>query len=127
MKYMFQLAIIFGISFVGEVLNALLPLPIPASVYGLVILFSLLRTEVIKLEQVETVAEYMMAIMPLFFIEPTVGIMKSYGLIKGNVLALFIASFLSFLAVMVVTGLVSQTIIRFQNKKKSLEDENTQK
>ena len=117
MKYMFQLAIIFGISFVGEVLNALLPLPIPASVYGLVILFLLLCTKVVKLEQVETVAEYLMAIMPLFFIEPTVGIMKSYGLIRGNVLALFIASFLSFFAVMIVTGLVSQAIIRIQNKK----------
>ena len=114
---MFQLAIIFGISFVGEVLNALLPLPIPASVYGLVILFLLLCTKVVKLEQVETVAEYLMAIMPLFFIEPTVGIMKSYGLIRGNVLALFIASFLSFFAVMIVTGLVSQAIIRIQNKK----------
>ena len=124
MKYMFQLAIIFGISFIGELLNAMLPLPIPASVYGLVILFILLCTKIIKLEQVETVAEYMMTIMPLFFIEPTVGIMKSYGLIQGNVLALFIASFLSFLAVMVVTGLVSQTIIRFQNKKKASEEKN---
>lgn len=122
MKYMFQLAIIFGISFVGELLNALLPLPIPASVYGLAILFLLLCTKIVKLEQVETVAEYMMAIMPLFFIEPTVGIMKSYGLIRGNVLALFVASFLSFLAVMVVTGLVSQAIIRFQNKKKTTRD-----
>lgn len=122
MNYMFQLSIIFGISFVGELLNRLLPLPIPASVYGLAILFLLLCTKIIKLEQVEKVSEYLMAIMPLFFIEPTVGIMNSYGLVKGNLLALFIACFLSFVSVMAVTGLVSQGIIKFQNKRKEREE-----
>lgn len=122
MNYIFQLSIIFGISFVGELLNRLLPLPIPASVYGLAILFLLLCTKIIKLEQVEKVSEYLMAIMPLFFIEPTVGIMNSYGLVKGNLLALFIACFLSFVSVMAVTGLVSQGIIKFQNKRKEREE-----
>lgn len=119
MKYIFQLTIIFGISFVGELLNALLPLPVPASVYGLVILFLLLCTKIIKLEQVETVSEYLMAIMPIFFIEPTVGIMKSYGLVKGKILPLFVACFLSFGAVIAVTGLVSQMMIRMQKKSKN--------
>ena len=116
MKYIFQLAIIFGISFIGELLNALFPLPVPARVYGLAILFILLCTKIIKLEQVETVSEYLMAIMPIFFIEPTVGIMKSYGLVKGHILPLFVACFLSFGVVIAVTGLVSQMIIRRQKK-----------
>lgn len=119
MKYIFQLTIIFGISFVGELLNALLPLPVPASVYGLVILFLLLCTKIIKLEQVETVSEYLMAIMPIFFIEPTVGIMQSYGMVKGNILPLFVACFLSFGAVIAVTGLISQMMIRMQKKSKN--------
>lgn len=123
MNYVFQLAIIFGISFVGELLNAVLPLPVPASVYGLVIMFLLLWTKIVKLEQVETVAEYLMAIMPLFFIEPTVGIMNSYGLVKGKILPLFIACFLSFTMVIVVTGSVSQAIIRFKRKEKKNERE----
>lgn len=126
MNYIFQLAIIFGISFIGEVLNALLPLPVPASVYGLVILFFLLCTKLVKLEQVETVSEYLMAVMPLFFIEPTVGIINSYGLVKGNIVTLFVACFLSFVSVVAVTGLVSQAIIRLQRKKKQKED-NTNK
>ena len=118
MNYIFHLAIIFGISFAGEVLNAVLPLPVPASVYGLVILFLLLCTKIIKLEQVEKVSEYLMSIMPLFFIEPTVGIMNSYGLVKGKILPLFIACFLSFATVVVVTGSVSQGIIRYNRRKK---------
>ena len=118
MNYIFQLAIIFGISFAGELLNAILPLPVPASVYGLIILFLLLCTKIVKLEQVEKVSEYLMSIMPLFFIEPTVGIMNSYGLVKGKIVPLFIACFLSFAAVVVVTGSVSQGIIRYRRKKK---------
>ena len=123
MNYIFQLAIIFGVSFAGELLNAILPLPVPASVYGLVILFLLLCTKIVKLEHVETVSEYMMAIMPLFFIEPTVGIMNSYGLVKGKIIPLFIACFLSFAAVVVVTGSVSQFIIRYKRKEKDNEHE----
>lgn len=121
MNYIFQMAIIFGVSFVGELLNAILPLPVPASVYGLVIMFLLLCTKIVKLEQVENVAEFLMSIMPLFFIEPTVGIMNSYGLVKGKILPLFIACFLSFIVVMIVTGLISQAIIRFQHKDKKFE------
>ena len=118
MNYIFQMAIIFGVSFAGELLNAILPLPVPASVYGLVIMFLLLCTKIVKLEQVENVAELLMSIMPLFFIEPTVGIMNSYGLVKGKIIPLFIACFLSFVVVMIVTGLISQAIIRIQHKDK---------
>ena len=118
MNYIFQLAIIFGVRFAGELLNAILPLPVPASVYGLVIMFLLLCTKIVKLEQVENVAELLMSIMPLFFIEPTVGIMNSYGLVKGKIIPLFIACFLSFVVVMIVTGLISQAIIRIQHKDK---------
>lgn len=121
MKYMFQIAIIFGVSFLGEVLHAWLPFPVPASVYGLVILLLLLMTKILRVEQVEEVSEYMMSIMPLFFIEPTVALMESFGFIKGNVAALFLASFLSFGAVLVVTGLTAQMMIRYKRKKKGEE------
>lgn len=114
MKYVFQLALILSISFAGEILNAVLPFPIPASVYGLVLLFLLLCTKIIKLEQIEAVADFLIAVMPIFFIEPTVGIMTSYGLVKGKVAALFMAAFLSFALVLVVTGLVAQGIIKIK-------------
>lgn len=119
MNYIFQLAIILGVSFAGELLNTLLPLPVPASVYGLIIMFLLLCTKIVKLEQVEKVSEYLMTIMPLFFIEPTVGIMNSYDLVKGKIIPLFIACFLSFAAVVVITGSVSQGIMRYRQKKQS--------
>lgn len=123
MNYIFQLALILGVSFVGELLNAVLPFPIPASVYGLILLFLLLCSKIVKLEQVEQVAGFMISVMPIFFIEPTVGIINSYGLVKGKIAALFIAAFLSFAAVLAVTGLTAQAIMKFKNKEKGREHE----
>lgn len=117
MKYIFQFMWIFGISLVGEVLNELLPLPVPASVYGLVIMFVLLLTGIVKLEQVENAADFLMSVMPLFFIESTVGVMNYYGLIKGKIGVLFLAAFLSFAAVVMVVGLTAQGIIRLKAKR----------
>lgn len=116
MKYMFQAMIIFGFSLMGEILHAIIPAPIPASVYGLVLLFLALLTKLVKLEQVETTAEYMISIMPLFFIEPTVGLMESFGIARGKVIPLVLTSAVSFIMVMIVTGLTAQFMIR---KKKS--------
>ena len=42
MKYIKESAIIFGITMIGEFLNKLLPLPVPAGVYGLFLLLLLL-------------------------------------------------------------------------------------
>ena len=68
MKYIKQILIILTISFVGELLKQLLPLPVPASIYGMVILFVLLLTKVIKLEAVKEVGDFMIEIMPVMFI-----------------------------------------------------------
>lgn len=123
MKYVFQLMLIFIISLAGELLYALLPLPVPASVYGLAILFVLLLTKRVKLHQVEDTADFLMSIMPLFFIESTVKTMNAYGLIKGKIPALVLASFLSFAAVTMITGLTAQGIIRLKNRKGKQKDE----
>lgn len=123
MNYIFQLGIIFGVSLVGELLNAILPFPVPASVYGLILLFFLLCTKIVKLEQIETVSGFLISVMPIFFIEPTVGIMNSYGLVKGKVLGLFVAAFLSFAVVLIVTGRIAQLLIELRRKKEDLKNE----
>ncbi len=123
MKYVFQLGIICAVSLAGEVLHILLPFPVPASVYGLVILFVLLMTGVVKLHQVENVADYLMAVMPVFFIEPTVGLMTSFGVIRNDVVALVLACALSTAAVICVTGLTAQAVIRARRRKEAKEHE----
>ena len=62
MKYIHQFLIIMLISFIGELLNILLPLPIPASVYGLLILLFGLFTNMIQLHHIEDVADWLILI-----------------------------------------------------------------
>lgn len=117
MKYMIQIGIIATISFVAELLYFFLPLPVPASVYGMVILFVLLCLKVIKLPQVADVSDWMISIMPIFFIAPSVGLINSFDSIKGQVIPLLLICFISTVVVMALTGLISQGIIYLKKKK----------
>lgn len=118
MKYMIQIGIIATISFIAELLHFFIPLPIPASVYGMVILFVLLCLKVIKLPQVEGVADWLLSVMPIFFIAPSVGLINSFDSIKGQVIPLVFICFISTVVVTALTGLVAQGIIRLQKKRK---------
>ena len=118
MKYMKQIGLIATISFISELLHYFLPLPIPASVYGMVILFVSLCLGIIKLPQVEDVADWMLSIMPIFFIAPSVGLINSFYSIKGQVLPLVTICFVSTVVVTALTGLIAQVIIRVQKKRK---------
>ena len=112
MNYIFQLAIIFGISFIGELLNAVLPLPVPASVYGLLLLFDALLTGVIKLHQVERAADIMVELMPLFFVPPGVSLITSWADISGLIGPFIITVLVSTVVVMAFTGRVTQAVMR---------------
>ena len=56
-------------------LHAVLPLPVPASVYGLVLLLAALTAGVVKLEQVKETVTYLTCIFPLLFVPAAAGIM----------------------------------------------------
>ena len=116
MKFIKQFLIIVIISFVGEVCNKWIPLPIPASIYGLVILFVALMTGVIKLEQVKETGKFLIEIMPLMFIPAAVGLLDSWKVLKPIWIPVVVITLVTTVLVMVVTGRVTQFVIR-QNKK----------
>ena len=95
MKYIKQLAIILMVTAIGEILKYLLPLPVPASIYGLVLMLVLLMTKVIKLDQVKETGEFLIEIMPLMFIPPSVGLMASWGEFKQMLIPLVVISLVS--------------------------------
>lgn len=53
MKFVKQFGIILLITFIGEVLHALLPIPVPAGIYGIVLLFLGLKTRLIPVSEVK--------------------------------------------------------------------------
>lgn len=112
MKYLFQFMIIAIVSFIGELLNSLLPLPVPASVYGVVIMFICLLTGIVKLEQIEEVSGFILNIMPVLFVPAAVSLINIFGNIKGSFIQIIIITLASTVVVMAVTGVISQMIIR---------------
>ncbi len=118
MKYIKQFTIIMVVSFLGECIKVLLPFKIPASVYGLVIMLAALMIGVIKLESVKETAEFFIQNMPVMFIPPTVGLLAAWPLFKDMAIPFCIICFVTTIIVMVVTGHVSQFIIRHKKHEK---------
>ena len=112
MKYVKQFGIILLVSLVGELLNFLLPLPVPASIYGLVLMFLCLVTGLIKLDDVHDTACFLIEIMPIMFIPPAVGLMASWDVIRANLLAYIVIAVVTTVVVMSVSGLVTQGVLR---------------
>ncbi len=105
------MGILIGIAFWCEILYAYIPLPIPASVYGLVLLFLALISKVIRLEWVESGADILIAIMPLLFVPSVVKLVSLKSLIIENLVPFLCVIGISSIVVMIVTGKVSQGII----------------
>lgn len=118
MKYIRQFFIIMAVSFFGEVLKWLLPLPVPASIYGLVLLFLALYTKVLRPEQIEDTADFLIEIMPLMFIPAGVKLLVSWGELRPVLVPVVIIMVASTIIVMVVSGLVTQAVLRHKGKKK---------
>ena len=121
MKYIKQFAIILTITVIGEFLKMILPFPIPAAVYGLVLMLVALNFKLVKLEQVKDVGGFLIEIMPVMFIPSSVGLMDSWGLIKTSVLPYITIPIVSTILVMGVSAWITQLMIRLDKKKQKSE------
>lgn len=122
MKYVKQFSIILIISFIGEGLNYLIPLPVPASIYGLVIMLICLQTGIIPLAAVRDAGRFLVEIMPLMFIPAAVGLLESWGFIKPVWFPVIAITVISTVAVMAVTGRITQRVIRMEKKDQTEEE-----
>lgn len=120
MKYVKQFMIIMGVSFLGEMLHSLLPLPVPASIYGLLILFMLLMTGFLKLEQIEETSEFFLAIMPLLFLSPSVSLITVMDKVMGAFVPIVGTIVISTIITTVVTGMVTQWVMKLLADRKGI-------
>ena len=117
MKHLKAIAILFGITMAGEFLNTILPLPVPAGVYGLFILLFCLCSGLVTLDVISGVGDFLLDVMPLMFIPAAVGLMDSFEELKPILVPVLLISILSTLFVMAVTGRTAQFMIRKTRKK----------
>ena len=110
MKLIFQFGRILLICFLAEVMAALSPLPIPASVYGLLLMLIALGLKLIKVDQVKQASSFLVGILPILFLVPAVGIMSLWAELRAFLLPCVLAAVPVTVLVMAASGLVTQWI-----------------
>ena len=116
LKLLRQFLIILLLSLVGEGLHALLPLPVPASVYGLVLMLLCLCTGALRLDQVERASDFLIEIMPVMFVPAAVGLTESWEQLRPVMVPVLVIMVLTTVLVMVVTGHVTQFVMKWREK-----------
>ena len=128
MKYVKQFLTILVIAFLGEILHYLIPMPIPASIYGIVILFAGLVSGVIPLAAVKETGLFLVEIMPVMFIPAAVGLIDSWDMIRGSLVMYVIVMVCTTVGVMAVAGKVTQWMLsgktdqRNNNRRNDMEE-----
>ena len=112
MKYLPQFLIIMSFSLLGEALQRLIPLPIPASVYGLLLLFSALCLKLVKLEQVKDISSFLVSIMPVLFVAPAVGIVEDWHMVADWLLPILLLMVGTTILTFGISGRIAQALMR---------------
>ena len=103
----------------GEICHAVLPLPIPASIYGLLLLLAALRFGIVKLEQVKEVGLFLTGIFPLLFVPAAAGVMELWAEMGEMLLPIVIA--IIPVTVLVSAGRTTQALTSRRAAKKEAE------
>lgn len=119
MKYLHQALIIAAVTFTAEILKVILPFPFPASIYGLILLFTLLKTGILKLSQIEDVGNLLLELMPLLLVPASVSFLTCLDTIQQMLLPVLITGLLGTTLVMFVTGRITQFFIRRRKGEKA--------
>ena len=116
MKYVKQFGIIIVVSFLGEILHSLIPVPVPASIYGLVLMFGGLITGVIPYDSVKEVGTFLVDIMAIMFLPAAVGLMDAFDILRPVLVPFAVITVVSTVVVMVASGKVTEIVMHHSKK-----------
>ena len=105
MKFFRESILILSIYFAGEIISKLLNLPVPGNIIGMILLFLLLNSKILKVEKIETLSNFFLDHLAFFFIPASVGLMTSFGALKGSILKIVILCILTTIIVLSATAL----------------------
>lgn len=120
MKYLKQLCLIMVFSLLGELCRFLIPYPIPASIYGMVLLFGALSLKIIKTEHVRDGGSFLVSILPVLFVAPAVNLIDYWGLLKEQLFALFVIILICTFLTFGISGVVTQLLINRKGGQKDV-------
>lgn len=117
MKYVKQTCIITGMTLAGEILGSVLPLPVPAGVYGLFLMLAALISGAVKLESVEGTGNFLLDTMSLMFIPSMVGVVECLEELRAVLVPFLLIILASTVVVMCVTGWTAQLVMGSEKNK----------
>lgn len=103
-----QCAILFGCLALGELIIYLTDIKLPSSIIGMLLLTSFLKMGWIKLKWVQGMSDFLVANIGFFFVPPGVALMLYFDLIKAQFWPILVATVVSTLIVLVITGWIHQ-------------------
>lgn len=118
MKHLKQIAIILAVSFAGEALHSIIPLPVPGSIYGLLMMLALLMTGVVKIHEVKAVGDWLITLMPIMFVAPTAGLISGFDSYRGFIIPIIVIVLVTTPLTMVVTGKTVEGLMRVEERKR---------
>ncbi|MDI3534602.1 MAG: holin-like protein [Thermosediminibacterales bacterium] len=116
MKFIFGLIILFGCQYTGSYIRNILNIPIPGNVIGMIILFSLLYSGILKEKHIKDVSDFLLKNLSLFFIPASVGLIMYVNIFKEHGAKIFFLTILSYILVLVITGLVVEFLAEREDK-----------
>lgn len=117
MKYIRQLGIILLVSFLGELLHYLLPLPVPARIYGIVLLFAALETRLLKADAIRETSAFLLEIMPMLFVPAGAGLLEKWDVLRPVWLPFAAIVVVSTFTVFAAAGCTTQRVMRLRQKR----------
>lgn len=115
MKLIKQFAIIFSIYSISDIFCKSLKLAIPGNVIGMLLLFVLLMTGIIKENHIDKASDILISNMSLLFVPATLAIMEEYKYIKEEIIPFIIVCIFMVIVIMVSTGLTAQVLEKLFN------------
>lgn len=112
LQLIYQIAILFGVYYIGTWIQHYFQLFIPGSVIGLILMFILLSTGILNTRFIDDGASFMIKHLVLFFIPATVGLLNFYHLFAGKGILLIVITMVSSLLVMITSGYTSQLLAK---------------
>ena len=112
-----QFLIILVINFAGVIIQNIFNLPLPGTILGMLILFVLLWTKVLKVESIEKVCDYLILNMIIFFLPPAVELLEYMTLLKTGFFKIIILLIVTTVITMIVTGKTVDFCIKRMEKK----------
>lgn len=116
MKYILEFFIILLLLFVGQILEIVFHIPLPATIISMLILIILLFVKVIKIEKIESTSNFLLENITLFMTPLVIGIIDKFHYFNGNLIKIVLVLLISVTVSIIFTAYITLFFIKVFSK-----------